>query len=159
MEIPHRGVRPSMALPEIHIHDSNPSDRFRISSRSSSYNSTSSPATSSIPMSIPNAREPPPPPLPPPRHLADTDLAWKWGNSYVDNSDWGQSIATVAPGSSLYGSFARSRNMDDRPEFPRRGSSTSTIKSTSGADVRENAYPRIDEGYASLSGTSIGSNK
>jgi hypothetical protein len=49
--------------------------------------------------------------------------------------------------------------MDDRPEFPRRGSSTSTIKSTSGADVRENAYPRIDEGYASLSGTSVGSNK
>jgi hypothetical protein len=118
-------------------------------------------------MSIPNAREPPPPPLPPPRHLADIadggsngpDIAWKWGNPHVDNSDWGQPIATVAPGSSLYGSFARSRNMDDRPEFPRRGSSTSTIKSTSGADVRENAYPRIDEGYASLSGTSVGSNK
>jgi hypothetical protein len=167
MEIPHRGARPSMALPEIHIHDSNPSDRFRTSSRSSSYNSTSSPATSSIPMSIPNAREPPPPPLPPPRHLADIadggsngpDIAWKWGNSHVDNSDWGQSIASVAPGSSLYGSFARPRNMDNRPEFPRRGSSTSTIKSTSGAEIRENAYPRIDEGYASLSGTSIGSNK
>jgi hypothetical protein len=168
MEIPpHRGARPSMALPEIHIHDSNPSDRFRISSRSSSYNSTSSPATSSIPMSIPNAREPPPPPLPPPRHLADIadggsngpDIAWRFGNPHVDNSDWGQSIATVAPGSSLYGSFVRSRNMDDRREFPRRGSSTSTITSTSRPDVRENAYPRIDEGYASLSGTSIGSNK
>lgn len=49
--------------------------------------------------------------------------------------------------------------MDDRPDNSRRGSSTSTIKSMSGAESRENTYPRIDEGYASLSGTSIGSNK
>jgi len=34
-----------------------------------------------------------------------------------------------------------------------------TIKSMSGAESRENTYPRIDEGYSSLSGTSIGSNK
>jgi hypothetical protein len=113
-------------------------------------------------MSIPNARDPVPPPLPPPRHLADIadgngpDIAWQWANS-----DWGQSMASVAPGSSLYGgSFARTMNMrDERPEFLRRGSSTSTIKSPGDADVQENAYPRIDEGYASLSGTSIGSNK
>jgi hypothetical protein len=129
--------RPQSNGDKIRIHDSNPFDRHRTPSKSNSHNSTSSPATSSIPMSIPNVRVPSPPPLPPPRHLADIadggsngpNIAWKWSNPHVDNSDWGQSTASVSPGSSLYGSFARSRNVDDRPEFPRRGSSTSTIKS------------------------------
>ena len=165
MEIPHRGSRPTLAPPEIFVQESTQHDRFRSSSRSSSYNSNSSAATSSIPMSIPNARDPVPPPLPPPRHLADIadggsngpDIAWQWGNSHEDHN-WGR--APVQPGSSLYGSFAsRKSMMDDRPDFDRRGSSTSTIKSISGDDGRDTAYPRIDEGYASLSGTSIGSNK
>jgi hypothetical protein len=73
---------------------------------------------------------------------------------------WGRHVPSVAPGSSLYGSFAsRNSMMDERPDFARRPSSTSTIKPISGPDTRENAYPRIDEGYASLSGTSFGSNK
>jgi hypothetical protein len=170
MEIPHRGAR-RVALPEIYVHDPNPSDRFRTSSLSSSFNSTSSPSTFSIPMSIPNSRDPVPPPLPPPRHLADIldnrnngpDIAWQWGNSHEDNSDWGRSIASVQPGSSLYGSFASRKSFaddrDERPDNSRRGSSTSTIKSMSGTQSRESTYPRIDEGYASLSGTSIGSSK
>ena len=168
MEIPRRGSRPALALPEIYVHDSNPSDRFRNSSRSSSYNSASSPSTASGPMSIPNARDPIPPPLPPPRHLADIadggnngpDIAWQWGNSH-EGSGWGGSISSVAPGSSLYGgSFASRKSvMDDRPEFTRRTSSTSTVKSITGLERQENPYPRIDEGYASLSGTSIGSNR
>jgi hypothetical protein len=167
MEIPRRGPRPSVALPEIYVHDSNPSDRFRTSRSSSSYNSTSSPSTSSIPMSIPHSRDPVPPPLPPPRHLADIvdgrhdrpDIAWQWGNSHEDNSDWGRSIASVPPGSSLYGSASRKSFKDERSDDSRRGSSTSTIKSLNGAESRESIYPRIDEGYASLSGTSIGSNR
>jgi hypothetical protein len=163
MEIPHRG--PSACLPEIYVHDSNPTDRIRMSSRSSSYNSIPSPISSSIAMPIPNARDPAPPPLPPPRHLPDIadggnngpDLAWRWGNSHSDHSDWGSSIASVQSGSSLYGnSVARKSMKDERPEYSRRGSSISTIKS---ADVRERSYPRIDEGYHSLSGTSIGSNR
>jgi hypothetical protein len=157
-----------VALPEIYVHDPNPSDRFRTSRSSSSYNSTSSPSTSSIPMSIPHSRDPVPPPLPPPRHLADLveggnnghDIAWQWSNSREDSSDWGRSIASVPPGSSLHGSFASRKSiMGDRADDSRRGSSTSTIKSISGAESREHTYPRIDEGYASLSGTSIGSNK
>ncbi|KAF8862298.1 hypothetical protein BDZ45DRAFT_585692 [Acephala macrosclerotiorum] len=163
MDIPHRGARPAMApeLPQIYVHDSNPSERYRTSSRSSSYNSIPSPAISSVPMSIPNSRDPgPPPPLPPPRHLQDIadngrsgpDLAWKFGNSHEYNSDWGGSVSSVAPGSSLYGSFAGRRNVE-RPD--RRGSSISTVKST---DFQENSYPRLDEGYASQSGTSMGSN-
>jgi hypothetical protein len=172
MEIPHRGSRPALVLPEIYVqHDSNPSDRFRNSSRSSSYNSASSPSTASGPMSIPNSRDPVPPPLPPPRHLADIadggnngpDIAWQWGNSH-SGGGWGESISSmssVAPGSSLYGGgFAGKKSiMDDRPEYTRRTSSTSTVKSINGLERQENAYPRIDEGYASLSGTSIGSNR
>lgn len=168
MEIPHRAGRPAMALPEIFVHDPNHSNRFHTSSSSSSYNSSSSPSTSSIPMSIPHSRDPVPPPLPPPRHLADIeagghngpDIAWQWGNPHEDNSDWGRSVASVQPGSSLYGSFASRKSiMDDQAENSRRGSSTSTIKSTSRTENRDNAYPRIDEGYASLSGTSIGSDR
>jgi len=162
MEIPHRGARPSAALPEIYVQDPNRSDRFRTSSRSSSYNSNSSPSTSSIPMPIPNARDPVPPPLPPPRHIADLaggknngqDIAWKWGNSHRDSSDWETSISTVPPSSSLSGNSFASRKFAERP-VSRRESSTSTIKSASGADPRENAYTR-DEGYESLSsGASI----
>ena len=172
MEIPHHGPRPALALPEIYVqHDSNPSNQFRNSSRSSSFNSASSPSTASGPMSIPNARDPVPPPLPPPRHLVDIadggnngpDIAWQWGNSHSAGG-WGESmssISSVAPGSSLYGrNFASKKgSMDDRPEYTRRTSSTSTVKSITGLERQENPYPRIDEGYASLSGTSIGSNR
>lgn len=159
MEIPSRAARPGLALPSIYVQDSNPSDPYRSSSRSSSYNSTSSPATIPGPMSIPNARDPVPPPLPPPRHLADIaesggngdDIAWQWGNSH-ESSDWGRSIP---PGSSLYGSFASGKSMlDHQPDSSRRTSSTSTIKSISGAQSRG-----IDEGYASLTATSMSSNK
>lgn len=164
MDIPHRGPR---ALPEIHVHGSNPSDRFYNASRSNSYSSVSSPSNASGPMPIPNAQEPVPPPLPPPRNLADiadsghngNDIAWQWGNSR-ENGGWGGSISSVPPGSSLYReSLAGKKSMDDRPEFVRRTSSTSTVKSISGLERQENSYPRIDEGYASLSGTSIGSNR
>lgn len=166
MEIPHRGARPSSRLPEIYVHDSMPTDRFRMPSRSSSYNSIPSP-TSALAMPIPNAREPAPPPLPPPRHLPDIadggnngpDLAWRWGNSISreNTSDWGDSIASVPPGSSLYGNAPSRKGLkDERPEYTRRGSSVTTVKSP---DIRNPSYHRIDEGYASLSGTSIGSGR
>ncbi|KAH8821216.1 hypothetical protein F5884DRAFT_745545 [Xylogone sp. PMI_703] len=157
MEIPQRT---SMGLPEIYVQDSHSADRFR--SSSSSYHSSGA-----IPMSIPNARDPVPPPLPPPRHIADIaegghngeDLAWKWGNP---DSAWGSaaSTASIAPGSSLHGSFTSKRpgSRDNHQDDSRR-SSASTIRSLSSQDTRDYSYPRIDEGYSSLSGTSFGSNK
>ncbi|KAI9734727.1 MAG: hypothetical protein M1818_006714 [Claussenomyces sp. TS43310] len=123
-------------------------------------------------MSIPNAREPsPPPPLPPPKHLdlgygednRMPDIAWRISNSREENTVWGTPVSTsVAPGSSLYGSFqSRGRGItEERPEFgDRQGDTASSIKSISGVDARNDSYPRIDEGYASLSGTSVGSNQ
>jgi hypothetical protein len=70
------------------------------------------------------------------------------------------SMSSVAPGSSLCGSLTGKKGMmDDRPQYTRRTSSTSTVKSITGLEKQENPYPRIDEGYASLSGTSIGSDR
>jgi hypothetical protein len=167
MDLPARGSRP-LGLPSIHIEDSNPHSRYRASaSRSSSYQFTTSPT--SIPMSIPNARDPIPPPLPPPKHLADIasggnngpDIAWKWGNSVDANNSWGGSFAPITPGSSLYGGGASSRRgstMEEPIERSRRPSSTATIKPLHGTD-REVPVSRFDEGYHSLSGTSIGSNR
>lgn len=164
MDIPHR-TRPSLALPEIYVHESNP-EKFRSKSRSSSYNSASSPSTSAIPMSIPNSRDPVPPPLPPPKYLKDIasggnngpDIAWRFGNSH-GTSDWGGSIpSSVAPGSSLHGSFASRKGLvDDRPDHCHRTTSTSTIKSR-GGEAQDRTYPK-DEGYSSFTGTSIGSYK
>jgi hypothetical protein len=67
---------------ENHPNHPNLSDRFRTSSSLSSYNSTSSPSTSSIPMSIPHSQDPVPPPLPPPRYLTDI----------IDNKNNGRDI-------------------------------------------------------------------
>lgn len=54
------------------------------------------------------AREQPPPPLPPPRHIevrGGQDPGWQWGNtnSPRDTGFGGNRLATVKPGSSLYG--------------------------------------------------------
>ena len=167
MEIPARASHP-LALPSIHIEDSNPHGRFRASaSRSSSYHSVASPT--SIPMSIPNAREPVPPPLPPPKHLADIasggnngpDIAWKWGNSADGSNAWGGSFAPITPGSSLLGGGASSRRtstLENHLEHSRRPSSTSTVKPSQSIE-REPPISRFDEGYHSLSGTSIGSHR
>ncbi|KAI6711223.1 hypothetical protein JHW43_006216 [Diplocarpon mali] len=161
MEIPHRGVRPTaMALPEIYVQ--NPSERFRHTSRPTSFHSDAALATSARAMSIPNAREAPPPPLPPPRHLADIaegghigqDVAWRWGNSPDEGGVWGRTTPSVAPGSSLHGGgLAGRRGSVDRPELARRTSSNSTVKHL----VRRDSYQR-DEGYFSL-GTSVWSNQ
>ncbi|CAG8952251.1 hypothetical protein HYFRA_00000991 [Hymenoscyphus fraxineus] len=151
MDIPQRGARP-LALPEIYVHQS-ASEPYRNSSRSSSYNSSSS-TTSAVPMSIPNSREYVPPPLPPPKELPDIksngkngpDIAWRFGNKQSDIGSFGSS---VAPGSSLHGSsFNRKESMmDERPDYTRRTSSSTTIKTRGEHDQ---GYPR-DEGYSSLS--------
>jgi hypothetical protein len=161
MDIPQRGLRP-VSLPQLHVHDSSPPDRFRSSSRLSFNSSLSWPLTS-VPMPIPNMRDPVPPPLPPPKHLADIvtggdngpDIAWQWGNSRVD-TQWGD--LSVMPGSGLHGHYTgRKSTPDEQPGSARRASSSSTIKSISGHGSRDNSFPRIDEGHSSLSGSSIDS--
>lgn len=164
MDIPLRAQRPAFGLPEIFVQDSNPSERFRSSSsRSTSHHSTSHPMSmSSGAMSIPNSREPVPPPLPPPRVLADIadggrngpDLSWRFANAREEGS-WG---ASPMPGSSLYGGRATDKKfLDDRPEKSPCSSSNTIPKPMS--EQRRGFSTGPDEGYASLSGTSIGSNR
>lgn len=171
MDIPRYAQvhRSSFALPEIYIQNPNPPERKNMSIRSSSGTSRSSPPSSSIPMSIPNARDDdsPPPPLPPPRYIGhdrdgggtrSVDPGWEWSNSRGEHG-WGKP-SSVKSGSSLYGSFAGYGNGITEAVEYRRGSSASTIKSISGIDTHHNSYPRVDEGYASLStGTSMSSNQ
>ena len=61
-------------------------------------------------MAIPSARNEVPPPLPPPRHIEElragqSDPGWQWGNTNnpKENGFGGNRLATVRPGSSLYG--------------------------------------------------------
>lgn len=170
MDIPRypQAHRSPFALPEIYIQNSSISDRKNMPIRSNSNASRSSPPTSSIPMSIPNARDDdsPPPPLPPPRYIGhdrdgggarSIDPGWEWSNSRGDHS-W-EKPSSVKSGSSLYGSFAGYGNGITEAVEYRRGSSASTIKSISGIDGHQNSYPRVDEGYASLSSTSMSSNQ
>jgi hypothetical protein len=60
----------------------------------------------------------------------------------------------------LYGSSINSGKSvaDYRPDLSRRKSSTSTITSISGAASKQETFPKFDEGYASASVTSVGSN-
>ena len=88
---------------------STPSIRVYASSR---YQRPSYPSPA-IAMAIPNAREAVPPPLPPPRHIEDlragqSDPGWQWGNTDnpKESGFGGHRLATVRPGSSLYGGSA-----------------------------------------------------
>ena len=103
---------------------------------------------------IPGTRfDEPPPPLPPPRYNEELaqgiDVAWSWGNSDPFNS--ARRLAPIKLGSSLYGGYMdtsrnsdRSRDADDMDldddDFPRRGSTVSTIRSPSQADIRLGAH-------------------
>lgn len=169
MEIPSRypaAERSSLDPPEILVYGSSPSDKYRSSSRSSSFTSKCTPTSFAEPMSIPNTRDPaPPPPLPPPRFLhletdgGEADPGWEWENSRRESS-WRRPSADVQTGSSLYGSFTNSGKSvtEYRPDLGRRINSASTITSISGIDSRRDTFPRLDEGYASASVTSFGSN-
>lgn len=85
----------------------------------------------------------PPPPLPPPRYNEELaqgiDVAWSWGNSDPFNST--RRLAPIKPGSSLHGGYMdarRSRDadgMDLDDDFARRGSTVSTIRSPSQANI------------------------
>ncbi|EXJ62968.1 hypothetical protein A1O7_03412 [Cladophialophora yegresii CBS 114405] len=96
-----------------------------------------------------------PPPLPPPAFNDDlangVDLAWNWANSHPFEGQ--RQLAPIKPGSSLHGSFVRSRNSlphgrdDDNDnddddmsidddKYPRRSSNVSTVRSPSQAEMR-----------------------
>ena len=131
-----------------------------------SYRPASKPAGMSFsstraPMQIPNVRgEPAPPPLPPPTHIVDlaagSDPGWVWGNT-SSGGNFGKSGGTVSMESSLRGNWDRRREDDGsavRPDYARRGSSVSTVKSPTEVEPKYDFSRHQDEGYYSLSGAS-----
>jgi hypothetical protein len=126
-------------------------DQRRSTSRSHSPTSTESiQSHTPMAMAIPNMRcEEAPPPLPPPRYNDDLargiDLAWNWGNGHELGGSC--KLAPVKPGSSLFGGYMGSRagrdneadddfqGMEIDRDFDRRGSTVSTIRSPSQAEI------------------------
>lgn len=114
------------------------------------------------PMPIPNAREEVPPPLPPPKHIADPDIAWQFGRDWNERQ---KSLPSIRPGSSLLGGLAGPgpgpglRLDDELHKADRaRGGPTRLSLDRSAEAHRTRAVPHgSDEGYASLSGLSLGS--
>ena len=155
-------------LPQIYVQASTAPDRRMIPSRSTHIPPRSSTGglSSSIPMSIPNARDDDlsvPPPLPPPRFITDISSGADYSGggsvhpwpacSSSGQQMWGTN-SSIRPGSSLYGSFSGDGNGITEGLHMRRGGSASTIKSISEINGHQSSYPRADEGYASLSTTS-----
>lgn len=115
-----------------------------------------------VPMAIPNSRHDRiPPPLPPPRFIDDlaagSDPGWAWAN----NPSGGFDKARGNPTAEL--NFPKSWNREtgdkrqaqppERPQYMRRDSSTSTVRSPTEVDRRHRDFVRHqDEGYYSLSG-------
>ncbi|KAI9731752.1 MAG: hypothetical protein M1834_004541 [Cirrosporium novae-zelandiae] len=113
------------------------------------------------PMSIPRAREDVPPPLPPPRLIdMSNDLGWKFGNRDEHTSFGRHDFLPINPSSSLCGGMQRDYDGRDeemgRPPFVRRSSSQSTVNQHSEGDYKQELPHFADEGYHSLSGSSIG---
>lgn len=113
------------------------------------------------PMAIPNSTiaDSPPPPLPPPRFIDDYAAGGAPDTPWADTFSIGsaKSGGSVSPGSSLRGSWGHNmahRGSAGRPDY-RRGSSNSTIKSQPEADRRYDFSRHVDEGYYSLSGSSL----
>lgn len=138
MEI-HRPSVSSMRIPT----RPPPVDRRPNTSRSTSYTST----TSAQSMAIPGVQlDEAPPPLPPPRYNEELDrgidVSWSWQNSESFNGK--SKLAPIKPGSSLYGGYMHGRGNTRRSpdddemdvdDWDRRGSTVSTIRSPSQADL------------------------
>ena len=143
--------------PLIRIHDHNGNrSRGRSSSRSTGASFPRIPG----PMAIPNtSHNPAPPPLPPPRYIHDLsagrDPGWEWGNN--SSRGFGQGVGASMAGSNFPKSWAKqaehSRHHEgsERPQYKRRESSSSTIRSPTDTDTRYDLGRRQDEGYYSLS--------
>ena len=151
-----------MSPPSIHVYDVNAMNGRRCSSNRTAGDSFS---RSPGPMAVPNLRaqeQQVPPPLPPPRHIeglaAGSDPGWKWGNTPNPGGFGGYSGNAFSSSSSFRGSCDSrmdDEEMEEPPGYSRRGSSEATIKPSSGVERKYDFSRNFDEGYHSLSGSSI----
>lgn len=118
-------------------------------------------------MAIPRAREEIPPPLPPPRHIEDLragqDPGWQWGNtnSPKDTGFGGNRLATVRPGSSLYGAstsnYARPRELST--DYALKGRESSISQSLDDMSSDNSAEHNDDEDRNSRSRPALGNHR
>ena len=152
MDIPRASSPPS-----IHVFDFNGRHG---PSRSSSRSMTGSFSKTQRPMAIPNSSsDSPPPPLPPPRWIDDDSAGGppeiQWRDTFSSGS--ARSGGSVSPGSSLRGSWGKDmayRGSAGRPDY-RRENSNSMAKSQIEEERPYDFSRQIDEGYHSLSGSSL----
>ena len=139
-----------------HIRDHNSNHGRR---RSTSRPSTMPYSRAPAPLAIPNTiHDLAPPPLPPPRYIdgitAGSDPGWAWGND-PEEGNFGKARESAKPMSNFPKSWGRTIEEDrpmDRPEFKRRESSTSTIRSPADTNRGMDFARHQDEGYYSVSG-------
>lgn len=146
---------PVTSPPSNRVHDHNANHgRRRSTSRSAAMPFSRAP----VPLAIPNTRyDPAPPPLPPPRYIdeiaAGSDPGWAWGNDPKGGS-FGKARESTMPTATFPKSWGKTMGERplDQPEFRRRESSTSTVRSPADTSRGFNFARHQDEGYYSLSG-------
>ena len=140
-----------------------PYSSYGSSSRPSVWSPDASLSTSSSAIPMPNAPPAPPPPaLPPPRIVEDLalghDPGYYFGNIH-QKEDANSGMSCVSPGSSLRGNWSMRKEEDmdfeQDDDDRKRGSSASTIRSPSFSDLHARGGLHQDEGYHSLSGSSL----
>ena len=142
--------------PTIQVHDYNANHGQRRSASRSTAMPFSRPP---VPLAIPNAGyDPVPPPLPPPRYIdeitAGSDPGWAWGNDPKEGN-FGKARESAKPMSNFPKSWGKPIEEDEPvvwPDFRRRESSTSTVRSPVDASRVFDIARHQDEGYYSLSG-------
>lgn len=151
-----------LSPPSILVHDFN---GMNGRPGSSSSRSVAKAVPRAPPMKIPNAQKDDnvvPPPLPPPRYIDDfaagSDPGWKWGNTPNHGGFGGKDGGSVKSISS-WDHDMEEEVSPDRPGNTRRGSSATTIKSRPERERKYDFSRQIDEGYHSLSGSSISSHR
>lgn len=156
-----------MSPPSILINDMNNMNGPRNSStRMAHKNFSRSPG----PMAVPNAHREEqyvPPPLPPPRHIeelaAGSDPGWRWGNSSNHGGFGGGKFASsISSSSSLRGSWdsrMEDEGFPDRPDPSKHNPSITSTNLPPALDRKYDFSRHIDEGYHSLSGSSLSSNR
>ncbi|KAL8638035.1 MAG: hypothetical protein Q9228_004770 [Teloschistes exilis] len=107
-----------------------------------------------------------PPPLPPPKYIEDlaagSDPGWKWGNTPRHDGFGGNLSTSRSSSSSWRGSWDQRMEDDgysERHEDSPRAGPRATIKSPPSFEKRYDFSRNVDEGYHSLSGSSISNHR
>ena len=150
--------------PPIRVHDYNGNGGLSRSTRRPMSNFASG---AQGPMMIPNARqEAVPPPLPPPRYMDDlaagSEPEHRWGTMSSDGS-FGRSDSSFSSSSGFHRHWERRRmeggDSASRRDSARQGRSSMTARSPTELHMKADPFRHIDEGYHSMSGSSVANNQ